>query len=61
MPETMMREVRLEQTELWDKPKPIADLVNKLSFIKKKGRWQGGFQGGLVQISEKDYNIMASA
>ena len=61
MPDKMVKEVRLEEVRLFDKPKPIADLVDKLSFIKKKERWQAYFQGGLVQISEQDYNVIASS
>jgi len=60
MPETMMKKVRLEEIHLFDKPRPVSDLVDKLSFIKKKERWQAYFQGGLVQISEQDYNTIAA-
>gem|GEM_PF-3653386 len=30
------------------------------SFITKKERWQAYFQGGLVQISEQDYNTIVT-
>ena len=38
----------------------LRHLDDILSVIKKKERWQAYFQGGLIQISEQDYNTVTS-
>jgi len=45
----------LEKNYLEFKP-----LVPKLSFIKNKNYWSGYFRSGLVEISEKDYELLKS-
>gem|GEM_PF-1194751 len=59
IPEKLMREVRLEETRLFEKPKPIRDILDKLSFIEKKDRWQAYLQGGHTNLRTRlQHNII---
>lgn len=47
--------VGLETIEIWDEPHLVKILIPDLSFIENKDYWGTYFQGGVRQISEKDY------
>jgi len=47
--------VILKNIEFWKKPVEIRPILRKLSFIKDKKHWGVYFQGGIIRISEKDY------
>jgi predicted RNA-binding protein len=40
------------------KPLSIYGLKDKLSFITKKKKWGSSMQGGIIQITEEDYNLI---
>jgi len=48
--------VKIKNFEVWKKPIDIRALTDKLSFIKNKRHWGVYLQGGIVKISEVDYN-----
>jgi len=48
--------VKIRNFEVWKKPVDIRTLIDKLSFIKNKQHWGPYFQGGIVKITEADYN-----
>jgi predicted RNA-binding protein len=50
--------VYLEDVHKWEERKPIDDLLARLSFVKKKERWQAYFQGGVIRISEEDFQLI---
>jgi hypothetical protein len=45
----------LTDVEVWDKTKPIVDMVQRLQFISNKDHYGVHFQGGVKRISEADY------
>jgi len=51
--------VIVENIELWDKPVQIRKLIKNLSFVKNKKRWGIHMKGGIVKISEKDYELIS--
>lgn len=55
-PETY--KIDLDKVSVWDTPKPIEPLVEKLSFIKEKQYWGTYFQGGCRKITAEDYSII---
>lgn len=40
------------------RPVGIHALKDKLSFITKKKKWGSSMQGGIIQITEEDYNLI---
>jgi len=36
----------------------IYDVKDNLSFVTKKKKWGSSMQGGIIQITEKDYNLI---
>jgi len=36
----------------------IYDVKDKVSFVTKKKKWGSSMQGGVIQITEKDYNLI---
>jgi small nuclear ribonucleoprotein (snRNP)-like protein len=50
--------VNLIDINIWTNPKPVEELLNELTFIENKAYWFSYFQGGVRQISEKDYLIV---
>ena len=51
--------VDLAGIEIWDEPHELdSELVNKLGFISNKEMYWAHFQGGVIAISEDDFNII---
>ncbi len=50
--------VQLEQIEIWEKPRPIENLVPDLKFIENKEFWFAYLQGGVRQVSEEDFRTI---
>ena len=50
--------VRLEQTDLWAAARPVDQVLADLEFIENKEFWMTYFQGGVRQISERDYRAI---
>ncbi|MEA1981853.1 MAG: endonuclease NucS [candidate division Zixibacteria bacterium] len=50
--------VFLEKIQIWSKPIEIKPIIENLNFIDNKEFWFAYLQGGIRQISEKDYNII---
>ena len=36
----------------------IYEIKDKLSFISKKRKWGASMQGGIIKITQKDYNLI---
>ena len=47
--------VLLDQIESWDKPIPVKYIARELEFIKKPRLWGTYLQGGVREISDKDF------
>lgn len=47
--------VHFSKIRIWQEPVDIYRILNELSFITNKRRWQCYFQGGIRKISRKDY------
>jgi predicted RNA-binding protein len=41
-------------------PVDVKPILNNLSFIKNKEKWGMAFRSGMIEISEKDYQVIAS-
>lgn len=52
--------VFLEDIRTWDQPRPVAALALELEFIEDPERWGVYLQGGVRQISAKDYETLLS-
>jgi hypothetical protein len=52
--------VRLEHTNRWSSVRPVDELLANLDFIENKEFWMAYFQGGVRQITEKDYRTICS-
>lgn len=52
--------VSLTGIRVWKKPIPMKPLVVELDFVGNKEQWGRYMQGGVIRISEKDYNTIAS-
>jgi hypothetical protein len=52
--------VRLQDVELWDRLRPVEDLLPGLEFIENKEFWGPYFQGGVRLLSEKDFRTIVS-
>jgi hypothetical protein len=50
--------VRLEEINIWDKVRMIEELLVGLDFIQNKEFWGTYFQGGVRQVSEKDFTTI---
>jgi len=51
--------VTLEDIHLWEITHHVKDLVASLKFIENKENWFAYFQGGVRQISDDDYSVIA--
>ena len=51
--------VALASIQLWEATHPVKDLIASLKFIENKENWFAYFQGGVRQISEDDYRVIA--
>lgn len=50
--------VLLEEIDIWHNPKGVEELVPKLNFIENKEFWFSYFQGGVRQITKKDFETI---
>ena len=50
--------LNLKEIDVWKKPKPIHQMLDKLDFIKNKAHWGIYMQGGVTKLSEKDYVLI---
>jgi hypothetical protein len=50
--------VEIGQVKFWKKKPNISGLIDELSFIKNKKQYGLYFQGGVVAISESDFEIV---
>ena len=53
--------VFLEETQILDKPIPIEQVVESLTFIENKEYWFSYFQGGTREIFEEDFYTITRA
>lgn len=51
--------VLLRNIDVWEDSIPILNLLSRLSFIKNKDKWYAYFQGGVIRISEHDYQAIS--
>lgn len=52
-------ELPMKTIVLWDRPKPIMELVQDLTFIKDKRNYGLHLRQGAVSIAESDYQLIA--
>jgi len=52
--------VMLSNTKTWKNPVPMNDVLEHLKFITNKANWGIHFQGGVIKISDDDYNLILS-
>ncbi len=52
--------VRLDAIEVWQKPRPMADLASILKFVTNPTQWWTHLQGGIRQVEESDYAAITS-
>ena len=50
--------VRLKSVIVGKKSVSIYDVKDKLSFVSKKKKWGSSMQGGVIRITENDYNLL---
>jgi len=50
--------VIIRNIELWGKPVEMKTVLEKLSFIKNRMHWGVYFQGGIIKIPERDYEVI---
>lgn len=50
--------VRLENIQVWDKPRFVKELVPALRFIENKLSWNCYFQGGVRQVPSEDFRVI---
>lgn len=50
--------VILEDTQYWEKPRLVKDLIPSLKFIENKENWGAYFQSGVRQLSEDDFRTI---
>jgi len=50
--------VELRNISVWKKKVLMKPLVAKMSFVTHKAQWGLSMQGGVIRISEKDYNTI---
>lgn len=53
--------VALSEIKKWGKQVPILSIIESLEFIRNKSNWGIYMQGGVVSLSDKDYNTIARA
>lgn len=52
--------VMLSNTKTWKDPVPMNNVLEHLKFITNKVNWGIHFQGGVIKISDDDYNLILS-
>jgi hypothetical protein len=50
--------VLLKDIDIWQKRKPVIDLLPQLAFIENKEFWGAYLQGGVRQITEDDFKLI---
>ena len=50
--------VGISRIRLWKKQVSIKPFIESLEFIKNKVKWGGYMQGGIVKITDKDYELL---
>ena len=50
--------VGLYKIRLWKIQVPIRPLISSLKFIKDKEKWGRYMQGGIIRISDRDYDFI---
>lgn len=53
--------VLLKNIEIWEKPQPVVTLLPNLNFVKNKEKWYTHFQGGIIRVSEDDYEAILNS
>ncbi len=53
--------VLLQETQLWDKPKAVKEVIPDLSFIGDRENWGVYFQGGIRRLSMEDFLIIVGS
>ncbi len=53
--------VFLDDVEVWEKAHPVQDILMDLKFIENKVAWYSYFQGGVRQVSEEDFLLIAGS
>jgi len=48
----------MKKIEIWQKPVPMLEVIQKLDFIKNKTSWGNYMQGGVLRLSDKKYEII---
>jgi heptaprenylglyceryl phosphate synthase len=51
----------LESTTLFEKPKSIRPIIEKLDFIRKKLNFGAYLVGGVVKLDDKDFNTILNS
>ena len=50
--------VIFSNVDVWKKPVLIKPILESLNFVPNDRRWGAYFQGGVIWISKKDYNVI---
>lgn len=51
--------VSLSEIQMWTSPRTVDQIVQHLKFIENKQNWGAYFQGGVRQVSDEDFRIIA--
>lgn len=52
--------LELAEPAFFNKPIPVKQLLDRLSFIKNRNSWGSYFQGGHLRIAEEDFALMVT-
>ncbi|MGH9517544.1 MAG: PDDEXK nuclease domain-containing protein, partial [Terriglobales bacterium] len=52
--------VRLQETNIWNRPCRVDDVLSQLTFIENKDNWGVYFQGGVRYLPERDFEIITN-
>ena len=53
--------VRIGNIDRWEERTPVGEILDRLTFVKKKENWQAYFQGGVIGIGEEDFQRLMDA
>lgn len=53
--------IALAKIDVWKKHVSVQPLIDSLDFIKNKAKWGVHMQGGVVHLSDKDYDLIVGA
>jgi hypothetical protein len=51
--------VSLDEISIWKKPISIKPLIKNLNFIKNKLLWGVYMQGGVIRVSQEDFELLS--